>query len=142
MLPGDELIVECHYNTEDRKDLAFGGIDMDNAMCMVHLVVYPRPEMLTCGSVPNLPTIANASKINGDEVDDLQAAIWQFLGEKTQDTSYWLQDGQSERYQRIMTFGNHDVGCIGRKHGLNVDLDTQYPKFEPYKEPPPSYTCD
>ena len=37
ILPGDELLVECEYNTIDRSKTTFGGIETTDEMCLVFL---------------------------------------------------------------------------------------------------------
>ena len=60
ILPGDELMVECEYNTIDRSKTTFGGIETTDEMCIAFLVVYPKPQMARIESVAAIKTIMTA----------------------------------------------------------------------------------
>ena len=60
ILPGDELMVECEYNTIDRSKTTFGGIETTDEMCLVFLLVYPKPQMAVTSSRPTIRTITTA----------------------------------------------------------------------------------
>ncbi len=47
VLPGDDLILECHY-TNYRNRTTFGGIETSTEMCLAFLWVYPKPDLKTC----------------------------------------------------------------------------------------------
>nr|XP_004661136.2 putative DBH-like monooxygenase protein 2 [Jaculus jaculus] len=46
--PGDELLVECHYQTLDRDTMTFGGTSTINEMCLIFLFYYPRNNISNC----------------------------------------------------------------------------------------------
>ena len=46
--PGDELRVECDYDTRKRSNFTFGGLSTRNEMCDAMLVVYPAPKLANC----------------------------------------------------------------------------------------------
>ena len=60
ILPGDELMVECEYNTIDRSKATFGGLETTDEMCLVFLVVYPKPQMARTSSVATIKTFTTA----------------------------------------------------------------------------------
>ncbi|KAK0175590.1 hypothetical protein PV327_009330 [Microctonus hyperodae] len=51
ILPGDELITECVYGTQDRKRPTLGGYAASQEMCLAFVVYYPRTELAGCYSM-------------------------------------------------------------------------------------------
>ncbi|XP_037076217.1 DBH-like monooxygenase protein 1 homolog [Pollicipes pollicipes] len=54
ILPGDTLILECGYNTEDRTNVTMGGFSTRNEMCLAFVTYYPRTALHSCPSYPNM----------------------------------------------------------------------------------------
>ncbi|XP_064505528.1 DBH-like monooxygenase protein 1 [Pseudopipra pipra] len=54
ILPGDNLITECHYNTVDRIRMTWGGLSTRNEMCLSYLLYYPRINLTRCASIPDI----------------------------------------------------------------------------------------
>nr|CAI5829273.1 unnamed protein product [Callosobruchus analis] len=52
VLPGDGLITECTYNTEDRSAPTVGGYSTKEEMCLAFILHYPRTELAGCYSMP------------------------------------------------------------------------------------------
>jgi len=48
ILPGDEIIVECTYDTEDAEGMIIGGENTFDEMCLAYFGVYPNPELSWC----------------------------------------------------------------------------------------------
>ncbi|KAI4543413.1 hypothetical protein MG293_006207 [Ovis ammon polii] len=65
--PGDELLVECRYQTLDRDSLTFGGPSTINEMCLVFLFYYPRNNVSSCQGYPDIIYVAHEL---GEEVSD------------------------------------------------------------------------
>ncbi|XP_012877099.1 PREDICTED: putative DBH-like monooxygenase protein 2 [Dipodomys ordii] len=57
--PGDELLVECNYQTLDRDSTTFGGISTINEMCLIFLFYYPRNNISSCLGFPDIIYVAN-----------------------------------------------------------------------------------
>ncbi|XP_015227900.1 PREDICTED: DBH-like monooxygenase protein 2 homolog [Cyprinodon variegatus] len=51
--PGDEIIVECTYNTEDRTKDTLMGLSTTDEMCLAFLFYYPAVDITSCTSRPN-----------------------------------------------------------------------------------------
>ncbi|OTF75182.1 hypothetical protein BLA29_002319 [Euroglyphus maynei] len=67
ILPGDQITVECTYNTESLKRpiLVSGGLSTQEEMCMVFLVYYPRMKgVRTCLSGLTPETVMKLSNID------------------------------------------------------------------------------
>ncbi|XP_013915210.1 PREDICTED: DBH-like monooxygenase protein 1 [Thamnophis sirtalis] len=54
ILPGDNLVTECHYSTLNRSDMTWGGFSTRNEMCLSYLVYYPKINLTRCESIPDL----------------------------------------------------------------------------------------
>ncbi|KAM4865747.1 DBH-like monooxygenase protein 1 [Thomomys bottae] len=54
ILPGDNLITECRYNTKDRVGMTWGGLSTRNEMCLSYLLYYPRINLTRCASIPDI----------------------------------------------------------------------------------------
>ncbi|MBZ3887721.1 DBH-like monooxygenase protein 2 [Sciurus carolinensis] len=65
--PGDELLIECHYQTLDRDSVIFGGPSTLNEMCLVFLFYYPRNNISSCQGYPDIIYVAHEL---GEEVSD------------------------------------------------------------------------
>ncbi|XP_075413534.1 putative DBH-like monooxygenase protein 2 [Tenrec ecaudatus] len=64
---GDDLLVECHYQTLDRDTLTFGGPSTINEMCLIFLFYYPRNNISSCMGYPDIISVAHAM---GEEASD------------------------------------------------------------------------
>jgi len=51
VLPGDELITECIYSTQNRKKPTLGGYAIYEEMCLAFVVHYPRTPLAACFSI-------------------------------------------------------------------------------------------
>ncbi|XP_055445525.1 putative DBH-like monooxygenase protein 2 [Bubalus kerabau] len=65
--PGDELLVECRYQTLDRDSLTFGGPSTINEMCLIFFFYYPRNNISSCQGYPDIIYVAHEL---GEEVSD------------------------------------------------------------------------
>ncbi|OQV13839.1 DBH-like monooxygenase protein 1 [Hypsibius exemplaris] len=50
ILPGDDLIVECHYSSVARDTVTWGGWGTPEEMCMAFVTYYPATKMTMCTS--------------------------------------------------------------------------------------------
>nr|A6NHM9.1 PUTATIVE PSEUDOGENE: RecName: Full=Putative DBH-like monooxygenase protein 2; AltName: Full=DBH-like monooxygenase protein 2 pseudogene; Flags: Precursor [Homo sapiens] len=57
--PGDELLVECHYQTLDRDSMTFGGPSTINEMCLIFLFYYPQNNISSCMGYPDIIYVAH-----------------------------------------------------------------------------------
>ena len=48
VLPGDELILECDYNTDGNSRPIFGGLSTREEMCLGFMLYYPRSPLADC----------------------------------------------------------------------------------------------
>jgi len=75
VLPGDELIMECAYDTKARKEMTFGGLSTREEMCMGFITYYPRAPLADCRSLPTLTTALAAlgvRRVRGQAIEHLE----------------------------------------------------------------------
>ncbi|XP_040570289.1 DBH-like monooxygenase protein 1 isoform X3 [Lepeophtheirus salmonis] len=63
VLPGDELLLECQYETRNRSKPTFGGLSTREEMCIAFILYYPRAPLADCRSLPTLDTVMSALQI-------------------------------------------------------------------------------
>lgn len=51
VLPGDELVTECVYQTPNRTEPTFGGYSTKQEMCLAFVLYYPRIQLAGCYSM-------------------------------------------------------------------------------------------
>nr|XP_014352982.1 PREDICTED: DBH-like monooxygenase protein 1 [Latimeria chalumnae] len=76
LLPGDSLITQCLYNTNDRRNMTWGGLSTRNEMCLSYLMYYPRINLSRCES---LPEIAGQLKFIGVKEIYKPVTTWPFI---------------------------------------------------------------
>ena len=65
VLPGDDLMVECAYNSYDKTKLTLGGFESQQEICQATLIYYPRQEKLTsCKSKPKTKNFLKSVNID------------------------------------------------------------------------------
>ncbi|XP_071651989.1 MOXD1 homolog 1-like isoform X1 [Temnothorax longispinosus] len=64
VLPGDELIAECIYQTVDRSRLTLGGYAASQEMCLAFIVHYPRTPLAACYSMTPVKELIKTLGIN------------------------------------------------------------------------------
>ncbi|XP_021962814.1 DBH-like monooxygenase protein 1 [Folsomia candida] len=50
VLPGDELITECEYETTQNNRMVLGGLSTTQEMCQTFFIYYPRINLMQCTS--------------------------------------------------------------------------------------------
>eukprot|EP01084_Bolivina_argentea_P288018 494266_1 len=63
ILAGDELIVECVYDSTEKNTTTYGGPATYDEMCLSFLLVYPKPKIKTCVSDYWIPDLIKFNKI-------------------------------------------------------------------------------
>ncbi|GAA6234297.1 DBH-like monooxygenase protein 2 homolog [Lates japonicus] len=59
--PGDEIVVECTYNTVNRTGVTKMGLATTDEMCLAFLYYYPAIKIASCTSQPNSQFLINSS---------------------------------------------------------------------------------
>ncbi|KAL4649087.1 DBH-like monooxygenase protein 1 isoform X1 [Arapaima gigas] len=76
LLPGDSVITECKYNTQDRKNMTWGGLSTRDEMCLSYLLYYPQVNLARCES---LPEITGQLKFIGVKKIQVPVTTWPFI---------------------------------------------------------------
>ncbi|XP_058803916.1 MOXD1 homolog 1 [Phymastichus coffea] len=63
ILPGDEIVAECVYDTRDRTKPTFGGYAAHQEMCLAFVVHYPRTPLAACYSMTPVKEFFNALNV-------------------------------------------------------------------------------
>ena len=63
ILPGDELVAECVYDTHGRTKPTFGGYAASQEMCLAFVMHYPRTPLAACYSMTPVQEFMNALNI-------------------------------------------------------------------------------
>jgi len=115
ILPGDELIVECVYDSTERDGMTYNGESTMEEMCLSYLMVYPKPNLGSC--VSGYPAVLNPD--NGEWVGDVSVFFEQaeINGYYDPDTDFYdvNVDGALEFYQQFVTEGNRLQLCPDNK---------------------------
>ncbi|GAU95213.1 hypothetical protein RvY_06869 [Ramazzottius varieornatus] len=87
VLPGDELVVECHYNSMTRNSVTFGGWGTPEEMCMAFITYYPAtPDIASCASWLSMDTILPLTgspfsppgiPMSPNQTSELSQRLWQ-----------------------------------------------------------------
>jgi len=48
VLPGDEFILDCYYDSTESDSITYGGESTEEEMCQAYVYVYPRPQLGDC----------------------------------------------------------------------------------------------
>lgn len=65
VLPGDELVAECVYDTRGRPKATFGGYAASQEMCLAFVVHYPRTPLAACYSMTPVKEFFDALNVQG-----------------------------------------------------------------------------
>ncbi|XP_033104846.1 DBH-like monooxygenase protein 1 [Anneissia japonica] len=101
--PGDDLFVECTYNTMDREAATFSGAATTDEMCLAFLSYYPKANAGKCYNTPNPNTLEKLLNLGDLKNQSLHEAIYNL--EWTSDR----RDGIREWYRtsRVSLCTNH-----------------------------------
>nr|XP_027205381.1 DBH-like monooxygenase protein 1 homolog [Dermatophagoides pteronyssinus] len=159
ILPGDQITVECTYNTESLKRPILGGLSTQEEMCMVFLVYYPRMKgVRTClsGLTPEtVMKLSNIDQVQKLDENDMNPVIIQPLEHANQTLSTYVLTKEDWHIpkQTLFDIGNltnliryapQKAQCFWRKiegidglEGMDeINELITYPKlYRPYEKP-------
>ncbi|XP_014904217.1 DBH-like monooxygenase protein 2 homolog [Poecilia latipinna] len=69
--PGDEIIVECVYNTLNRTQSTMMGLSTSDEMCLAFLFYYPAINITSCTSRPNTTLLSTTA----DQIAEYQSLV-------------------------------------------------------------------
>ncbi|OCT57428.1 hypothetical protein XELAEV_18003496mg [Xenopus laevis] len=54
IVPGDNIVTQCQYNTKGRTTMTWGGLSTRDEMCLSFLLYYPKVDLARCESIPEI----------------------------------------------------------------------------------------
>ncbi|XP_064648507.1 DBH-like monooxygenase protein 1 [Lineus longissimus] len=112
---GDELRVECTYNTMDRNLPVYGGKSTHEEMCMSFIYYYPRLPMVQCFSQPTFSTLQdifsqhhnldsnfNLESVSGDQFFDMMTRNMSWANA----AAPWEKMEKTYNYDQVCSFGS------------------------------------
>ncbi|CRK90752.1 CLUMA_CG004444, isoform A [Clunio marinus] len=142
VLPGDDLMVECAYNSFDKTKLTLGGYEAQQEICQATLVYYPKQDHLTsCYSKPktkNFLKSLNIDKLRNSPPFAIELPE-KYAG-KTLEEHLKTYDWKTEfdHFERVSKTSQIDVVCSGLKRKIIEDEPVAIK--QPYK--PRASHCD
>ncbi|XP_061669074.1 DBH-like monooxygenase protein 2 homolog [Syngnathoides biaculeatus] len=78
--PGDDIVVECSYSTSDRTAPTQMGLATTDEMCLAFLFFYPKIEVVTCISQPDMTSLNQRFPLGGSlsnqkEIEEYERAL-------------------------------------------------------------------
>nr|XP_015922103.2 DBH-like monooxygenase protein 1 isoform X2 [Parasteatoda tepidariorum] len=131
ILPGDQITVECTYDSSDRMEPTFGGESTREEMCLAFLLYYPKIERFGSVSAPSVQQVNSLLNGNLKDEDEETGHLKEFLLNvdwKSIDMQKLENDMRyNEQKQSLCYNGNGQRG--------NTKDSVSYPSnFEPFKE--------
>ncbi|GFY41322.1 DBH-like monooxygenase protein 1 [Trichonephila inaurata madagascariensis] len=129
-LPGDQITVECTYDSSKRVTTTFGGQSTREEMCLAFILYYPLVERFASVSVPQLDVINKALRTNFTKSDLFNG---NFRGEMRH---YDWTTVDINEVQKSLRYGLHDTHCyLGNGVKNSIKAPISYPKLiQEYKE--------
>lgn len=115
VLPGDELLMDCTYETTNRNKPTFGGLSTREEMCLGFIHYYPRNEIADCRSLPTLKTVMKAlgvEAIYGKSFEKLSDFMKGIGGNEGENHGLFFQQCMLDSIAIVfgITF-IHEIGC-------------------------------
>lgn len=117
ILPNDDLIVECSYNSYEKTKLTLGGYDAQQEVCQATLIYYPRQHRLTsCQSKPktkNFLKSLNVEKLRNSQPYTIELPE-KYAGKTLEEhlKSYnWKTE--FDHFERVSKTSPIDIVCLG-----------------------------
>ena len=126
VMPGDDLIVECAYNSYEKTKLTLGGFEPQQEICQAMLVYYPRQEVLTsCQSKPKTKNFLKSLNIDKlQNVPPFAIELPQKYAGKTLEEHLKAYEWKTEfdHFERISKTSPIDIVCSGGNRKVSAKL--------------------
>lgn len=117
VLPGDDLMVECAYNSYDKTKLTLGGFEPQQEICQAMLIYYPRQDKLaSCQSKPKTKNFLKSLNIDKlQNVPPFAIELPEKYAGKTLEEHLKAYEWKTEfdHFERISKTSPIDVVCVG-----------------------------
>jgi hypothetical protein len=119
VLPGDDLLVECAYNSYDKTKLTLGGHEVQQEICQAFLVYYPKQNHLTsCQSKPKTKNFLKSLNIDKlSLVPPFNIELPEKYAGRTLEEHLKIYNWKAEfdHFERITKTSPIDIVCIGNE---------------------------
>uniref|UniRef100_A0A914XB98 DOMON domain-containing protein n=1 Tax=Plectus sambesii TaxID=2011161 RepID=A0A914XB98_9BILA len=112
--PGDDLILECEYNSKDRDVPTFGGLGTTEEMCLAYLEYYPKRQRLTEGCY---------SGVDAETIAKLLGAKNVTLTANSDKTTVINAKGQNQTFKDMVKDSDWGANSGKNQFGLVQDLE-------------------
>ncbi|KAL1117689.1 hypothetical protein AAG570_004004, partial [Ranatra chinensis] len=112
IMPGDDVITECQYNTSNRAKLTVGGYSTSQETCTSYILYYPRMGLAGCTSMTPVDFFFQTFGIKefyNHKMDDIEESLLKHTNEASQKPS-------SKPMQKLFF-------RFSEKEGFNMDLN-------------------
>ncbi|XP_066291106.1 DBH-like monooxygenase protein 1 isoform X2 [Branchiostoma lanceolatum] len=141
VLKGDYLILECTYNTEDRRETTLGGFSTHDEMCLGHILHYPNMKLRRCKSNPHRVAYlaalgATGFTFRGAKHDFVPTSPPRLAGKsikKLLNHYVTWNEELKQKFQEVQRTGNTSVICMK----TNSSLEEYRQQRVIMREPPP-----
>ncbi|XP_056009441.1 uncharacterized protein LOC125680065 [Ostrea edulis] len=99
LMSGDELVVECTYDSSQKSTVTYGGFPTSAEMCLSFIVYYPRMVVDNCESIPMYDNLGRTAR-SGHEV----ASFFD-----------WTSPSVRSTFKDLLSRSKHWAGCNGAK---------------------------
>ncbi|XP_033099688.1 DBH-like monooxygenase protein 1 homolog isoform X2 [Anneissia japonica] len=112
--PGDDLFLECTYNTMDRETVTYGGPATTDEMCLAFLSYYPKANAGICYNTPNPINLENLLNLGDIKNNTLRQAIdgMEWTDERKDAVRQWYKTS------RLGKCTNHSVHSVFPEYTL------------------------
>ncbi|XP_050714984.1 uncharacterized protein LOC126997815 [Eriocheir sinensis] len=98
VLPGDTLITECYYDSSNRSNPTFGGLDTREEMCLAIMSYYPRVKLHMCQSQPDMKSVITALGVQELYTEE---RIFQMLNQQFLETQPIDEESERVRAEKL-----------------------------------------
>ncbi|KAI8484838.1 DBH-like monooxygenase protein 1 [Branchiostoma belcheri] len=140
VIKGDYLIVECTYNTTDRRKVTYGGLSTEEEMCFGHILHYPNMKLRRCKSNPHKVsylTALGATEVtfSAAENDYVPTQPPHMAGKTIQKLLHSIDWDENTRqtFQALQRTGNTSVTCMKK----DTSVEAYHQQLITMREPPP-----
>ncbi|CAG0897729.1 unnamed protein product [Darwinula stevensoni] len=121
LYPGDQLIIECDYDSSGRDSVTVSGFGTTEEMCMAFLQYYPALNVAACNSYPNFEAVFSLFGITDVWVD--QDEGYEYMVSENQTLVDYLNEFDwsgidMEGFQDLMRYDPHYARCISNRGEL------------------------
>ncbi|KAM9388087.1 LOW QUALITY PROTEIN: putative DBH-like monooxygenase protein 2 [Phaethornis superciliosus] len=131
---GDEILVECNFQTLDRSEITFGGPSTMNEMCLAFLFYCPRNNISSCMGYPDILYIAHVlNQEASDPVEGMMAI--NFVDDN--ETAKIAEKAAKEADQVVMIKTIDGGFTVKGDNDPEEDLDPPFMCYHPTTSSPP-----